>query len=55
MDSEKKEGSATSPVLQPERLEACTGSTRISAIGSVDLDFRTPCRNLQNLSLKKEQ
>jgi len=40
MDSEGKEGSAISPVSQPGRLQACTGSAGISAIGSVDPDVR---------------
>lgn len=47
MDSERKEGSAISPVLQPERLETCTGSSRISAIGSLDSDFRDPMQEFK--------
>lgn len=46
-DSERKEGSTIHPILQPDRLEACTGSSWISAIGSVNPDFRDPMQEFK--------
>lgn len=47
MDSERKEGSAISPVSQLERLEVCTGLSGVSAIGSINLDFKDPMQEFK--------